>query len=276
MANYAVGDIQGCYQPLRRLLDKVAFNPGRDVLWSVGDMVNRGPQSLEVLRYLSRLDAAFIGVLGNHDLHFLALASGAWLEGNRKTLQPLLDAHDCALLAEWVRRRPLTHRQDLVTDAGIRRILMVHAGIVPGWTFDNTPLLAQEVEDELSGSRYTSFLRGMYGDKPDRWSNDLQGIERLRTITNVLTRLRFCTPQGQMNLDVKTEADTAPPGYRPWFEYQTLSPNELMLFGHWATLDGRTQREDIQGLDTGCVWGRCLTLLHLEKNERISVTCHEA
>lgn len=276
MANYVVGDIQGCYQPLRQLLDKVAFDPSRDVLWSVGDMVNRGPQSLEVLRYLSKLDGAFVGVLGNHDLHFLAMSTGANVEGKIKTLKPLLDAPDCLQLAEWVRQRPLTHAAQLQTDGGLKRILMVHAGIVPQWNTTRTPQLAQEVEHELRGTRYVSFLRGMYGDRPDRWRDDLQGIERLRTITNVLTRLRFCTPEGQMNLNVKTEADTAPPGYRPWFEYQTLSADELMLFGHWATLDGATHRNDIQGLDTGCVWGRCLTLLHIEKNERVSVSCHES
>lgn len=276
MANYVVGDIQGCYQPLRRLLDKVAFNPSHDVLWSVGDMVNRGPQSLEVLRYLSRLDSAFIGVLGNHDLHFLAISCGANPDGKIKTLKPLLDAPDCLQLAEWVRQRPFTHSQHLQTDNGLKRILMVHAGILPQWTLANTPVLAAEVEQELRGSRSTSFLRGMYGDKPDRWHDELRGIERLRTITNVLTRLRFCTPKGQMNLHVKTEADTAPPGYRPWFEYQVLAPDELLLFGHWATLDGVTHRNDIQGLDTGCVWGRRLSLLHIEKNERISVSCNES
>jgi bis(5'-nucleosyl)-tetraphosphatase (symmetrical) len=275
MANYVVGDIQGCFQPLRRLLDKIAFNPSRDVLWSVGDMVNRGPQSLEALRFLSKLDAAFIGVLGNHDLHFLAMSSGANPEGKLKFLKALLDAPDCLQLAEWVRQRPLAHSQTLQTDKGLKRILMVHAGIVPNWNTATAAGLAREVERELRGPRYTGFLRGMYGDRPDRWHEDLQGIERLRTITNVLTRLRFCTADGQMNLHVKTEAATAPPGYRPWFEYQTLAPDELLLFGHWATLDGATHRQDIQGLDTGCVWGRSLTLLHIEKNERISVTCKD-
>lgn len=276
MANYVVGDIQGCYQPLRLLLDKVAFNPSRDVLWSVGDMVNRGPQSLEVLRFLSKLDSAFVGVLGNHDLHFLAISRNANPEAKIKTLKPLLDAPDCMPLAEWVRRRPLSYQQELRTDQGLKKILMVHAGIAPSWNTATAPALAREVEDEIRGSRYVSFLRGMYGDRPDRWHDGLTGIERLRTITNVLTRLRFCTPEGQMNLNVKTEADTAPPGYRPWFEYQTLAPNELMLFGHWATLDGATHRDDIQGLDTGCVWGRCLTLLHIEKNERVSVNCNDS
>jgi len=275
VANYVVGDIQGCCEALERLLAKVGFEPGRDTLWSVGDMVNRGPQSLETLRLLYKLDSAFTAVLGNHDLHFLALKSKAKSDGKTRMLRALLDASDSQKLADWLQQMPLAYRQCVTTDAGDRNVLMVHAGIVPGWTADKTLALAGEVATALRARDFTSLLHGMYGDKPDHWDDSLAGIERLRVITNVLTRLRFCTPDGVMNLSVKTEADTAPPGHRPWFEYTQLQRDELLVFGHWATLDGITNRTDIQGLDTGCVWGRCLTLLHLEKNERIAVGCPE-
>lgn len=275
MANYVVGDIQGCYEPLQRLLTTVDFEPGRDQLWCVGDMINRGPQSLETLRFLHQLGSAFTGVLGNHDLHFLAVKAKANPEGKVKTLQPLLDAPDCPRLFEWVRQLPMAHSQKVRTDSGIRDVLMVHAGIAPDWDRNKTLSLAAEVEHELRSTEYKAMLRGMYGDKPDRWEDSLRGIERLRVITNVLTRLRFCTPQGRMNLTVKTEADTAPAGFHPWFEFAQPAAGELLLFGHWATLDGVTNRSNILGLDTGCVWGRCLTLLHLEKHERVSITCKD-
>lgn len=275
MANYVVGDIQGCVEPLQRLLAKVGFAAGRDTLWSVGDMVNRGPHSLETLRLLYQLRSAFTAVLGNHDLHFLAVKSGAKSDGKTKKLRTLLDAPDSQQLAEWLQQMPLAHQQRVTTAAGERQVLMVHAGIVPGWDSAKTLELAAEVATALRGRDRLSLLRGMYGDNPDRWDDSLSGIERLRVITNVLTRLRFCTPQGVMNLSVKTEADTAPRGHRPWFEFVQLPPGELLVFGHWATLDGITHRTDIHGLDTGCVWGRCLTLLHLEKNERIAVSCHD-
>ena len=275
MANYVVGDIQGCYEPLQRLLAKVGFTAGRDRLWCVGDMINRGPQSLETLRFLHQLGSAFTGVLGNHDLHFLAVKSRANPDGKIKTLQALLDAPDCAQLFEWVRQLPMAHNERVRTDAGERDVLMVHAGITPGWDKTKTLALATEVEYELRSTELKAMLRGMYGDKPERWDDSLRGMERLRVITNVLTRLRFCTPDGRMNLTVKTEADTAPPGFQPWFDFVDLPADQLLLFGHWATLDGVTNRSNVLGLDTGCVWGRCLTLLHLEKNERVSVTCHD-
>lgn len=275
MANYVVGDIQGCYEPLQRLLDKVDFEPGRDTLWCVGDMINRGPQSLETLRFLHQLGSAFTGVLGNHDLHFLAVKSKANPEGKIKTLQPLLDAPDCPRLFEWVRQLPMAHNAQVQTDAGVRDVLMIHAGIAPDWDKAKTLKLAAEVEHELRSTEHRAMLRGMYGDKPERWDDGLRGMERLRVITNVLTRMRFCTPDGRMNLTVKSEADTAPPGYQPWFDFVQPSANQLLLFGHWATLDGITNRSNILGLDTGCVWGRCLTLLHLEKHERVSITCND-
>jgi bis(5'-nucleosyl)-tetraphosphatase (symmetrical) len=273
MAIYAVGDIQGCHDELRRLLDLVKFSPDRDRLWCVGDMVNRGPQSLEALRFLRSLGSAYTGVLGNHDLHFLALSCGAFTEGKTRSLRALLDAPDCQELFEWVRSLPLAHREKVDTDTGLTTFLMVHAGIVPGWKFKQAVKLASEVEAALRGPDYKQFLTDMYGNKPDQWSDDLTGSKRLRVITNVLTRIRFCTPEGRMDFAVKTEAETAPPGHVPWFTLQEPRAHKVLLFGHWAMLDGKTNRSDIIGLDTGCVWGRAMTLLRLDTGERHQVSC---
>lgn len=273
MAIYAVGDIQGCHDELRRLLDLVHFDPTQDRLWCVGDMVNRGPKSLETLRFLRSLGPSFTGVLGNHDLHFLAVACGASTQGKVKTLRALLDAPDCPELFEWVRQLPLAWREKVATQNGRTTFLMVHAGIAPGWKFKQALRLAGEVEAVLRSADYKQFLTDMYGNRPDQWSEDLQGSKRLRVITNVLTRIRFCTPAGQMDFDVKTEAETAPPGYVPWFTLQPPRQHKTLLFGHWAMLDGRTSRDDIVGLDTGCVWGRAMTLLHLETGKRHQLSC---
>lgn len=273
MSIIVVGDIQGCYDPLRHLLDKAGFDSSRDQLWCVGDFINRGPKSLETLRFLKNLGAAFTGVLGNHDLHFLAAWSGAQTEGKFQTLQALLKAPDCAELAEWLRTHPLAHRATITTQAGTTDFLMVHAGIAPGWSFAQTVARANEIEAMLRAPAYRDYLKAMYGDKPDTFSDDLRGMERLRVITNVLTRLRFCTADGKLDMENKDDADSAAPGYRPWFEFQQLAPKQKILFGHWAMLDGRTGRADIIGLDTGCVWGRALTLLRLDDGRKFSVSC---
>ena len=273
MSIYAVGDIQGCYDELRQLLDLVQFVPGEDRLWCVGDMVNRGPASLETLRFLRDLGESFTGVLGNHDLHFLAVASGAYTQGKIKSLRTLLDAPDCVELFEWVRCLPLAHYERVACHDADRKVLMVHAGIAPGWRFRQAVKLAGEVEAVLQSAGCHDFLREMYGNKPDRWDPDLDGMARLRLITNALTRMRFCTPEGKLDFDVKTDAATAPPGYQPWFRFQKQRPDKLLLFGHWAMLNGKTQRADIVGLDTGCVWGRAMTLLRLEDGQRFQVSC---
>ncbi len=274
MAIYVAGDIQGCYDPLRRLLDKVAFNPAHDRLWCVGDLVNRGPKSLETLRYLKSLGPLFTGVLGNHDLHFLAAWSGAFTAGKFQTLQPLLQAPDCHELAEWLRQLPLAHRETVQTvPAGATDFLMVHAGVAPGWSFAQTENYSREIEMALRGPRFIEYLKMMYGDEPDSFSEQLTGFERLRVLTNVLTRIRFCTAIGKLDMTTKTEANTAPPGFKPWFEFLTLPPNQTLLFGHWAMLDGKTDRTNILGLDTGCVWGRALTLLRLDDGKKFRVDC---
>src|SRR5690606_35185858 len=242
----------------------VAFVPGSDYLWSVGDYINRGPKSLETLRFLKSLGTSFTGVLGNHDLHFLAVASGANRGGKIKTLRPLLDAHDCAELFDWMRQQPMAHLQQLASPSGQYQYLMVHAGIVPGWTFSEALGYAREVEAALQGPDFMQFLEQMYGDQPDTWDRSLTGMERLRVISNILTRIRFCTAQGKLNLQVKSGLGTAPPDYQPWFAFQQLAADCKILFGHWATINGNTGRDDIIGLDTGCVWGRCMTVLRLD------------
>lgn len=276
MAVFAVGDIQGCHDCLRALLDKAGFDPAADRLWSVGDLVNRGPRSLATLRFLKSLGERFTMVLGNHDLHLLALASGACPEGNRKTLQAVLDAPDCGELCEWLRAQPLLHHERLATAAGIEAFVMMHAGLAPTWTLDQARSRAREVEEALRGPRWLDFLHGMYGDQPDVWDESLQGIGRLRLITNTLTRLRFCDARGRLDLKVKTGPGDAPPGLRPWFEHPRADGGYTILFGHWAALDGHTGREDILALDTGCVWGRRLTLLRLEDRRRFQVECGQA
>lgn len=273
MAIYAVGDIQGCYDSLRRALDNVAFDPARDALWSVGDLINRGPQSLETLRFLKQLGTSFTGVLGNHDLHFLAAWSGAQTRGKFQTLQALLHAPDCDELAAWLRRLPLLHRASVATTNGETDFLIVHAGLAPGWTFDRAMTYAGEVGEALRGPNFIDYLKGMYGDEPDTFSDTLTGTERLRVLTNVLTRIRFCNADGRLDMKNKEDAASAAPGYRPWFEFQALQPHQKILFGHWAMLDGRTGRADIVGLDTGCVWGRRMTLMRLDDGEKFCVNC---
>ncbi len=271
MATYAIGDIQGCYDQLMRLLDKVNFDPTRDRLWSVGDIINRGPKSLETLRILKALGSAFTMVLGNHDLHFVAMATGAQKHGKKDTLRAILDDPDCLGFCDWLKRKPMIHSEKLDTENGEETFLMVHAGIAPGWTFKQARGYAAEVEDILQSEKCSRFLNKMYGDEPDIWHEGLTGMERLRVITNYLTRVRFCNGETQLNLAIKTGPKTAPPGFKPWYEYQQLKPNRYIVFGHWATLEGETNWPNVFALDTGCVWGRTLTALRLEDKQRYSV-----
>jgi bis(5'-nucleosyl)-tetraphosphatase (symmetrical) len=275
VATYVAGDIQGCYDQLRRVLDKAAFTPEADRLWCVGDLINRGPQSLKTLRFLKSLGDSVTTVLGNHDLHFLAVASGAFREAKVNTLADIIHASDCIELFDWVRSQPLAHYEYLPTDSGDKHFLMVHAGIVPGWSFEQTVGYAKEVEQVLKSTDFIPFLERMYGDQPDTWRDDLKGIDRLRVITNIFTRIRFCTAEGRMNLKIKTSADTAPANFQPWYKFQQLAHDQAILFGHWATLDGHTGIGNIHALDTGCVWGRCLTLMRLEDGKRIAVSCSD-
>lgn len=273
MTIYVVGDIQGCYEPLRRLLDHIAFDPAQDRLWSVGDLVNRGPQSLETLRFLKSLGSSFTGVLGNHDLHLLALASGAFSSSKKNTLQELLDAPDCAELCDWVRQMPLAYKEEVFALGSMKKVLLVHAGLAPGWTFRDALIASREVEEHLRKPNYKDYLAAMYGDEPDHWDDSLQGVDRLRVITNILTRIRFVTPDGRLDFKAKEGLEHTPEGMSPWYELVQIKPNRLLLFGHWAALEGKTGIANVQGLDTGCVWGRCLTAMRLDTGERLSVSC---
>ena len=258
LARYAIGDVQGCYAQLAALVARLGFSPDRDQLWFVGDLVNRGPQSLEVLRYVRALGDNAIVVLGNHDLHLLALAHD---KGRKRrsgdTLESIFGAPDRDAILEWLLNRPLAH-----FDAG-HGDLMVHAGVVPQWTAAATVALAGEVSAALRLDTH-AFLERMYGDRPDRWSDDLSGMERLRFTINALTRMRLCTDDGRIDMKMKGPPDEARYPYRPWFEHETRRSRDVrIIFGHWSAL-GLIQAHGVVGLDTGCVWGGSLTALNLD------------
>ncbi len=263
MAVYAIGDIQGCDNELGRLLDRINVDPSQDEVWFVGDLVNRGPRSLEVLRRVIGLGRAAIVTLGNHDLHLLALGLAGHVPVDDEQLGAVLEASDAAELLEWLRRRPLAHyRPDLNT-------LMVHAGVPPSWDPLQTVKLAREVERVLQGDRCGLFLQAMYGDRPEAWSPQLAGDDRLRFIVNCLTRIRFCDLQGRLNFQEKGPPGRQQSGLLPWFEMPNRATDSVrMVFGHWSTL-GLLQRWNLIGLDTGCVWGGRLTAVRLDGPTRI-------
>lgn len=266
MARYAVGDLQGCFDPLRRLLDRVNFDPTKDRLWSVGDLVNRGPQSLECLRFFRDLGDSARVVLGNHDLHLLAVAAGIRKLKRGDTLQPILDAPDAAELLEWVAQQPLFYRES--------DYVLVHAGLAPQWSIDDAERLAGEVAAVLNSARREIYLQGMYGDEPSVWSDELKGPTRWRVITNYLTRMRFCDADGALDLRHKEGPETAPAGFTPWYDApHRRSAGSRIIFGHWASLLGRTNRPDAIALDTGCVWGNKLSLFSLDDGKLISCDC---
>ena len=272
MALYLIGDLQGCNEPLGRLLDTVGFSPSRDTLYLLGDLVNRGPDSLGVLRRLMALGGAAHCLLGNHDLHLLATAHGVRKPNRSDTMGDILRATDRSTLLDWLRQRPMALQA--------HGWLMVHAGVLPGWDALQTMALAGEVEAVLRGPDWVAFLHSMYGDQPDHWRDGLEGAERLRVIVNALTRLRFCSAQGQMEFATKNAAAEAPPGFMPWFDVPgRRTAGTPVAFGHWSTLK-QVPRDDVLPLDTGCVWGGCLTAARLLDNhgavERISVDCPQA
>jgi bis(5'-nucleosyl)-tetraphosphatase (symmetrical) len=259
MATFAIGDVQGCYDELRELVDKLAFDPARDRLWFVGDLVNRGPASLEVLRFVRSLGDRAVTVLGNHDLHLISLASGVARPRDDDTLDKVLGAPDRDELIAWLRSLPLMH-----VEAG--RVL-VHAGLLPQWSAATAGMLAREVETALRGSKHLKFLENMYGGKPARWKDSLEGWDRLRVIVNAMTRMRFCAADGELELKSKGETDKAPPGYMPWFAVPGRnSAGTTVIFGHWSAL-GLRLMPDVLALDSGCVWGGKLTAVRLEDRE---------
>jgi bis(5'-nucleosyl)-tetraphosphatase (symmetrical) len=264
MAVYAVGDLHGCLDPLKCLLDDVGFDPTQDRLWLVGDLVNRGPASLETLRYLYAMRDCVDVVLGNHDLHLLGVFYRVDRIKKHDTLREILDADDCEDLIHWIRQQKL-----LRYDAE-RKTALVHAGIPPNWSIDAALARAAEVEAALTDDdRIVEFLDGMYGNEPAKWSNKLKGIDRLRVITNYLTRMRFCKADGTLDLKAKEGLDSAPAGYAPWFSHPRQSQGTQIIFGHWAALEGRCDAPGIQALDTGCVWGGQMTLLDLGSGKRL-------
>jgi bis(5'-nucleosyl)-tetraphosphatase (symmetrical) len=265
MAIYAVGDVQGCHTELLQLLEKIHFDPRHDQLWLVGDLVNRGPDSLKVLRLVKSLGNSAITVLGNHDLHLLAVAEGVAELHHSDTLDEILHAPDRDELLFWLRNQKLLH-----LDNGF---VLVHAGLLPGWTVEQAKHLAGEAEQALRGNNYAEFLAHMYGNRPDHWQNDLAGYNRLRVIVNALTRLRICTDSGEMEFKFKGEIKNIPKDYCAWFDVaQRASADSTVIFGHWSAL-GLMLKEKVMALDTGCLWGGPLTAIRLEDREIFQIIC---
>jgi len=265
MSVYVVGDIQGCFVELQLLLKKVAFDPAKDKLWLVGDLVNRGSGSLEVLRLVKALGDAAITVLGNHDLHLLAVATGVAQLHRSDTLDEILAAPDRDELLEWLRQQRLMYVEG--------NNVMVHAGLLPQWSIKQATVLAHEVETALRGRGYVKFLEHMYGNTPNSWDDELSGYKRLRVITNSFTRLRVCTQAGEMEYKFKGELEKMPAGYMPWFNVPTrASQDAAVFFGHWSAL-GLKVTPNVIALDTGCLWGGSLTAMRLEDRRLFQVKC---
>ncbi|MFZ4624413.1 MAG: symmetrical bis(5'-nucleosyl)-tetraphosphatase [Rhodoferax sp.] len=278
MALYLIGDVQGCDSALQRLLDAISFSPSRDTLHLLGDLVNRGPDSARVLRRLMQLGESAHCLLGNHDLHLLATAVGARQLGRKDTLSQILDAPDCAAMLAWLRQQ----RMASLLQHQNQDYLLVHAGVLPGWTASQTVALAAEVEAVLRGPDLPDFLHQMYSNTPTGWRDDLTGADRLRVIVNALTRLRFCSTAGDMEFDAKEGLETAPAGYLPWFDVPGRQTADVTVaFGHWSTL-GWLDRPNLLALDSGCVWGGHLSALRLDTgspkrpHQLIQVNCAQA
>jgi len=274
MSTYVVGDIQGCLKPLKRLLKEVDFNPEKDVLWSVGDVVNRGPKCLKTLRFLYKMRKSLVLVLGNHDLHLLAVAAGVRPPSRSDTLDKILKAPDKDKLLKWLVKQPLIHQQHGYT--------LVHAGIPPQWTTKQAKSYAKEVQKVLRSPDCVDFFREMYGNEPAVWSESLRGMERLRVITNYLTRMRFCDKNGVLDLESKgPEPNPGKPAQgakkvAPWFSHPNRKAvGDRILFGHWASIAGHTNSLNAIGLDTGCVWGGHMSLYELETGQLRRCSCKE-
>jgi bis(5'-nucleosyl)-tetraphosphatase (symmetrical) len=270
MGLYLIGDVQGCDDALGQLLAEIDFSPSRDTLFLLGDLVNRGPKSLQVLRRLKALGDAAQCLLGNHDLHALAVACGARAAHKSDTLAELLQAPDALELLDWLRWRELAIFRE--------NILMVHAGVLPSWDTPKVIALSADRMPAIRSKDSKNFFQSMYGNSPAAWRDDLQGIERQRVIINALTRLRFCNASGEMEFATKEGAGAAPEGYMPWFEVPgRLTANTTIAFGHWSTL-GLINRPNLIALDTGCVWGGCLSAMRVDdgRRELVQVKCVQA
>lgn len=268
MATYAIGDVQGCYEPLQRLIQHIRFNPTTDRLWFVGDLVNRGPDSLAVLRLIKQLGDRAIAVLGNHDLFLLSVAENIVRLRPEDTLQSILDAPDRNELLTWLRHQRLFYREGAFA--------MVHAGLLPQWSVDEAEKLAREVEASLQGPDYRNVLRALYPSKHLQWSPDLTGPTRLATIIKVLTRLRACSTDGRMESSFNGPPERIPPGYLPWFKVKNRQHGNTntIICGHWAAL-GLHCEARLLAIDSGCVWGRKLTAVRLEDQQIFQVESNE-
>lgn len=267
MSTYAIGDIQGCYDALSRLLDLLKFDPASDRLWFAGDLVNRGPQSLEVLRLVKSLGTSANSVLGNHDLHLLAIWQGNQSHASGNSLDPVMAAADREELMQWLRHRPL-----LMHDSELD-CTVIHAGLPPQWSLEDAREHARELETLLQGDGFHDYCQVMYGNEPKRWSDSLQGIERQRFITNCFTRLRFCKTNGKLGLKQKGPPGTQKAKYLPWFDVPGRnSADARIFFGHWSTL-GLLHRNNAWSLDTGCLWGGQLTAIRLEDLQLFQLPC---
>lgn len=265
MTTFAIGDVQGCYAEFRQLLDLIRFDRTKDKLWLVGDIVNRGPDSLSVLRYVKALDETAVMVLGNHDLHLLMVAEGCGKMNRNDTLGDILAASDRDELLCWLRRRPLLHING--------NYVMVHAGLLPSWSIGQASQLAKSVENALRGNGFHELCAHMYGNQPDHWDESLEGYERLRVVINAMTRMRVCTPDGKMNFAHKGLEKDIPQGYVAWFEAPGRASREAtILCGHWSAL-GLKITDNVLALDTGCLWGGSLTAIRLDDRKIFQVPC---
>jgi len=266
MAIYAIGDIQGCYTEFRRLLEVIGFDPAEDRLWLAGDLVNRGPHSLETLRFVKGLGDAAVTVLGNHDLHLIATVVSLAKSGKKDTLGPILRAHDCDELIDWLRKQRLFY-----SEAGFN---MLHAGLPPQWDQQLTQRMANEAEQAIGGDDYQNFFRSMYGNKPSVWQDDLPKTERLRFAVNCFSRLRYCSADGELDFSQKGAPGTQPSHLMPWYTVPGRKSRDMrIIFGHWSTL-GFYQGDNVISIDTGCLWGGQLTAVRLDDSlQRISIDC---
>jgi len=268
MATYAIGDIQGCYKQLKELLLKLEFKSDKDKLWFAGDIINRGPDSLKTIRFIKSLEDNAITVLGNHDLHLLAIANGRGKQGKKDTVQPILEARDSDSLLDWLLHRPLVHYQKK------NHVCLVHAGIYPDWSLSQILSYSKELENILQGPKSHEFFHHMYGDKPRKWSDNLSGWDRLRFITNCFTRMRYIDNNLKLCLKDKGAPGKQDDNVYPWFEFENKEKDLNIVFGHWSTLKD-PKIKHLFPLDTGCLWGGKLTALKINHKlkKQTSVKC---
>jgi bis(5'-nucleosyl)-tetraphosphatase (symmetrical) len=265
MATYAIGDLQGCFRSLQELMGKIGFRESADRLWFVGDLVNRGPQSLEILRFVKSLGERAVSVLGNHDLHLLMVAEGRARQHRKDTFSEILLASDRDDLLDWLRGLPLMHVE--------ADYAMEHAGLLPSWSIDKARELARETEQALRGPAWHGLMEQMYGNRPDHWEDTLTGYDRLRVVINAMTRLRICTPEGRMDFSHKGSLSDIPAGYVPWFAAPgRKSANATIVCGHWSAI-GLVAQKNLLALDSGCLWGGRLSAVRLEDRRIYQVSC---